>query len=262
MEKGAKILVVNNEPKFTADLQAALESKTYQVLVASDREQAEETVCHEKPDLIILGTIMPRGDEFRLHQWLKQNPSSRRLPLIVIHAPLENQLTKGWTMEEGLWLDAEDYFCKPMEPTALVREIDKLLDKVTGKIKVLVVDEHTVVRQGIHAVVDLQRDMHVVGEAVNGKEAVAKTRQLLPDVVLMDIVMPDMNGLEATKQICEECPQVKVLILSQYDDENNIHTSEQAGAVGFIPKRSAGSELIAGIRSASRGEHFKHPVAM
>jgi len=78
--------------------------------------------------------------------------------------------------------------------------------------------------------------------------------------VLMDIVMPVMNGLEATKAISKECEQVRVLMLSQYDDEENVLASEQAGAFGFIPKKSASSQLLAAIRSADRGERFKQPI--
>ena len=261
MEKRAKILVIDDEVEFTADLHAVLEAKAYHVVSASNREQAQEMVRREKPDLVILGTIMPRGDAFSLHQWLKQSPNFSQLPIIVLDATPEKQLVKGWRMDEGLRLEAEDYFRKPIKPAALLPQIEKLLDRATRKIKVLVVDDHTVVREGIHALVSLQRDMQVVGEAIDGREAVEKTHQLLPDVVLMDIVMPGMSGLEATKRICKECKQVRVLMLTQYDNEKNILASDQAGAFGFIPKRSASSELLAGIRAVNRGEHFKHPVA-
>jgi len=262
MEKRAKILVVDDELEFTADLQVALEVKGYQMVSASNRVEAQEIAPREKPDLVILGTIMPRGEAFLLQQWLKQSPNFSDLPLIVVDAPQEKQLIKGWRRDEALLLEAERYFRKPIEPAALVPQIEKLLDKVTRRIKVLVVDDHTVVRESIHALLSLQRDMQVVGEAVDGREAVEKTLKLLPDVVLMDIVMPGMNGLEATKQICKECKQVRVLMLTQYDDQENVITSDQAGALGFIPKRSASSQLLAGIRAASRGEHFKHPVAV
>ena len=262
MEKEAKILVVDEEPEFTADLQVTLEADGYKVVVASNRVKAEEIVRGERPDLIILGTIAPRGDAFVLHQWVKQTAKFSDLPIIVVDASPEKQLIKGWRRDEGLRLEAEDYFRKPIKPAALVPPIEKLLDKVTKRIRVLVVDDHTVVREGVHALLSLQRDMQVVGEAVDGGEAVEKAHQLLPDVVLMDIVMPGMNGLEATQQISKECKQVKVLMLSQYDEEENVIASNQVGAFGFIPKRSASSELLlAGIRAASRGEHFKHPVA-
>jgi len=121
---------------------------------------------------------------------------------------------------------------------------------------VLVVDDHAVVRDGIRAVLALQKDMQVVGEAVNGKDALEKTIALLPDVVLMDIVMPEMNGLEATREICKRCPQAKVLMLTQYDDVENVKASSQAGALGFIPKTVVSSQLLKGIRSVNEGKRF------
>jgi DNA-binding NarL/FixJ family response regulator len=262
MGKNAKILVIDDEPEFIADLQVTLETKNYHIVIANDRLKAQETVRSESPDLIILGTIAPRGDAFLLHQWLKMSPCFGGLPMIVVDAPPEKQLLKGWRKDEGLRLDTEDYYCKPINPAALAVQVEKLLDKITKRIRVLVVDDHTVVREGIHALLSLQKDMQVVGEAVDGREAVEKAGQLLPDVVLMDIVMPGQNGLEATQQICKRYRQAKVLMLSQYDEEENVIASDQAGAFGFIPKKSASSDLLlAGIRAASRGEHFKHPVA-
>jgi len=261
MEKRVRILVVDDEPDFATGLQTTCKAKAYQVVVVGSRLQAEEAVRSEKPQLVILGTITPRGEAFRLHQWLKESPNYSDLPMIVLDASYEEQLIKGWTRIEGLRLQAEDYFCKPIQPAALMPVIEKLLDKVTRRIKVLVADDHAVVREGIRALLSLQKDMQVVGEAVDGKEAAEKTRELLPDVVLMDIVMPVMNGLEAAKAICKDCEQVKVLMLSQYDDEENVLASEQAGAFGFIPKKSASSQLLAAIRSADRGEQLTQPVA-
>ena len=161
-------------------------------------------VRSQEPDMIILGTIMPRGDAFLFHKWMKQTLGFSNLPIMVINAPPEKQVIKGWRMEEGMQCDAEDFLARPVEPAALVPRIQKLLDKVTKRIRVLIVDDHAVVRDGIRAVLALQRDMQVVGEAVNGKEAVEKTIELLPDVVVMDIVMPVMNGLDAAKEICQE----------------------------------------------------------
>ena len=232
------------------------------MVTASNKEQAQAIAQSQKPDLVIVGTMMPRGDAFKLHQWLKQTPKFSDLPIVVIDAPLEKQLIKGWRRDEGLRLESEDYFCKPIEPAILVPQIEKLLDKVTRRIKVLVADDHALVREGIRALLSLQTDMQVVGEATDGRDAVEKTSQVLPDVVLMDIVMPGMNGLEATKHICKECKEVRVLMLTQYDDEENILTSEQVGACGFIPKRAVSAQLLAGIRAASQGEHFKPPLTV
>jgi len=148
-----------------------------------------------------------------------------------------------------------------VDPAALLPRIEKLLDRVTRRIRVLVADDHAMVRDGIRAVLALQRDMQVVGDAVNGREALEKTIELSPDVVLMDIVMPIMNGLEATRQICRECPQARVLMLTQYDDEENVLASNQVGALGFIPKTAVSSQLLTGIRSVNRGRRFMHAVA-
>src|SRR3972149_6776936 len=109
MEKKAKIRVIDDEDEFIADIKAALEAKDCQVVIASNSEQARKTVHDEKPDLIILGTVVPRGHAFLLHQWLKRSSGFRDLPIIVVDAPPEKRLIKGWSMQEGLQLQAEDY---------------------------------------------------------------------------------------------------------------------------------------------------------
>lgn len=257
MKNNPRILIVDDDPDFVQALQATLVVKAYQVATASNRMQAELKVRSQEPDMIVLGTIMPRGDPFLFHQWLKQTLGFSNVPIMVINAPPEKQLTKGWRREEGLQCDAEDFLTKPIEPAALVPRIQKLLDKEAVKrIRVLVVDDHAVVRDGIRAVLALQRDMQVVGEAADGKDALEKAIELMPDVVLMDIVMPVMNGLDATREICRECEGAKVLVLTQYDDEENMQASCEAGALGFIPKAAASSRLLSGIRAVARGEEF------
>lgn len=261
MKKNPRILIVDDELDFTQALQAALAAKSYQVLTAGNRSQAEAVVKAQKLEMVILGTIMPRGDAFLFHKWLKQTPRSSDLPIMVIDARREEELIKGWRRFEGMQCEADDFLTKPIEPVALVPLIEKLLDKVTIRIRVLVADDHTLVRQGIRAVLTLQRDIEVVGEAVNGRDALEKTIELSPDVVLMDIVMPVMNGLDATRQICRECQQARVLMLTQYDDEANVLASSQAGALGFIPKTAVSSQLLSGIRLVSQGRRFVHTVA-
>jgi DNA-binding NarL/FixJ family response regulator len=256
MEKKAKILVIDDEPEFIADLQAALEAKDCQVITASDSEQAQKIVRYEKPDLIVLGTIKPRGEAFLLHRWLKNTPAFSDFPLIVVDAPEEKRLIKGWIMQEGLQLQAEDYVSKPIESALLVPRIKKLLDREIKRIKVVVVDDHPVVREGIRALLSLQRDIEIIGEAVDGQDAIKKVLLLCPDVALMDIVMPVMSGLEATKRISKECPQTKVLILTQFDEEENMFVARQVGAYGFIPKRAASSDLMTGIRAVAAGRYF------
>jgi len=101
--------------------------------------------------------------------------------------------------------------------------------------------------------------MEVVGEAANGREALDMVTKFMPDVVLMDIAMPIMGGLEATRRICKEFPRVKVLALTQYDDREYVFPAIEAGARGFVSKRAASSELVSGIRSVHRGDSFLSP---
>ena len=253
MDKLKKILIVDDEPEFVRALTATLEGVDFEVSSAGDRGEAERAVRQHEPDALILGTIMPRGDAFLFHRWLKQTLGFSNLPVMVINAPPEKQLLKGWRKDEGMQCDAEDFLAKPVEPAALVPRIRNLLEKATRKIRVLIVDDHAVVRDGIRSVLTIQRDMQVIGEAVNGREAIDKTKALMPDVVIMDIVMPEMNGLDAAREICRDCSS-KVLMLTQYDDEENVLASKQIGAVGFIPKASASSQLLTGIRTVARGD--------
>jgi DNA-binding NarL/FixJ family response regulator len=261
MERNTKILLVDDEPEFIADMQAKLLARGWQVVAVGNRLQAEEVARHEKPDLIILGTIMPRGDAFRLHQWLKQSPNFREVPLIVIDAPPEKRLIKGWRMDEGLKLEAEQYLIKPIESASVAAWAERFLDRTLRRIKVLVVDDHAVVREGICALLSLQKDMEVIGEAVDGRDAIDKVRRLTPNVAVMDIVMPVMSGLEATKQITQEYPETKVLILTQYDEEENMFVAKQVGAYGFVAKSAASSDLLTGIRTVGEGRYFPRSFA-
>lgn len=127
------------------------------------------------------------------------------------------------------------------------------------KIRVLVADDHTIVRDGICALLALAADIEVVGEACNGREALDKVEELLPDVVLMDVAMPIMGGLEATRRIRKDFPETKVLALTQYDDKEYVFPVIEAGASGFIAKTAASAELTMGIRSVWNGESFLSP---
>jgi len=127
------------------------------------------------------------------------------------------------------------------------------------KIKVLVVDDHTIVRHGIYALLGLMSDIELVGEAVNGREALEKVKKLTPNIVLMDIAMPLMDGLEATRRICRDFPETKVIALTQYDDREFVFPVIEAGARGFISKTAASSELASAIRSVHRGDSYLSP---
>jgi len=121
------------------------------------------------------------------------------------------------------------------------------------------VDDHTIVRDGIYSLLGLTPDIEVVAEAANGREALEMVKKLMPDIVLMDIAMPIMDGLEATRRITKEFPGVKVLVLTQYDDRECAFSVIEAGACGFISKKAASSELTSGIRSIYRGDSFLSP---
>jgi DNA-binding NarL/FixJ family response regulator len=127
------------------------------------------------------------------------------------------------------------------------------------KIRVVVVDDHTVVRDGVCALLALAPDIEIVGEAGDGREALEKLREVSPDVVLMDVAMPMMGGLETTRRIRKEFPNVKVLVLTQYADKEYVFPVIEAGANGFISKTAASSEIATGIRSVYRGDSFLSP---
>lgn len=127
------------------------------------------------------------------------------------------------------------------------------------KIRVLVTDDHAIVRDGVCALLALTGDIEAVGEATNGREALEMVRKLAPDVVLMDIAMPLMDGLEATRRIHKEFPQAKVIVLTQYEDREYVLPVIEAGASGFISKTAASSELTSAIRSVYRGDSFLSP---
>ena len=128
------------------------------------------------------------------------------------------------------------------------------------KIRVLITDDHVVVREGTRRVLESEKDIEIVGEASNGEEAVSQAIKLKPDVVIMDIAMPKLNGIEATKQIKALLPAAAVLILSAYDNDQYIFSLLEAGAAGYLLKNVRGSELVEAVRSVYSGESVLHPV--
>ena len=128
-----------------------------------------------------------------------------------------------------------------------------------SKIKVLIVDDHALLREGIRSLLASHDDLEVVGEAADGREAIEKTRELMPNVVLMDIAMPLMDGLEATRRISGDNPEVKVIILTQYDKKEYLLSGLKSGACGCLPKKVLAHELVAAIRVTHSGDAFLHP---
>ncbi|MCE5207459.1 MAG: response regulator transcription factor [Chloroflexi bacterium] len=126
-------------------------------------------------------------------------------------------------------------------------------------IRVLLVDDHAILREGLRALLSHYEDVEVIGEAQDGAEAVALVGQLQPDIVLMDVAMPGMGGLEATQLIRQQHPQTRVLVLTQYDDFQYIQSLLRAGASGYVTKRALGTDLIAALQVVARGETYLQP---
>lgn len=127
-------------------------------------------------------------------------------------------------------------------------------------IRVLLTEDHTIVREGLCSLLENEAGIEVIGEAENGREAIDKVQQLHPDVVLMDISMPDLNGLEATRQIKQQFPEVKVLILTMHADEEYVFQILKTGASGYVVKQTAFEELVQAIKTAYQGHSFLSPL--
>ncbi|HYJ46762.1 MAG TPA: response regulator transcription factor, partial [Pyrinomonadaceae bacterium] len=127
------------------------------------------------------------------------------------------------------------------------------------KLRIMLADDHETVREGLKLIVNAQDDMEVVGFAGDGREAVTRAAELLPDVLVMDISMPILNGLKATRKLKEVCPQVKVLTLSRHADDGYIRELFSAGVSGYVLKQSASIELIHAIRAVAAGGTFLDP---
>ena len=128
------------------------------------------------------------------------------------------------------------------------------------KIRVLLADDHTVVRQGLRALLAAEEDIEIVGEAENGRQALQLVKKMLPDVVVMDIAMPVLNGVEATRQITRYVPSVKVLVLSTYSNDEYVEQLTEAGAAGYLVKQTAANDLLKAIREAFKGNAFFSPA--
>jgi len=131
---------------------------------------------------------------------------------------------------------------------------------MTPKIRILIADDHTLLRNGICALLEAEADMVIVGEASDGREAVRLAGQLKPNVVLMDIAMPLLNGLESTRQIKHDHPEINILVLTMYDNEEYFREMLEVGASGYIIKRAAATELVTAIRAVYNGEAVLSPA--
>ena len=128
------------------------------------------------------------------------------------------------------------------------------------RIRILVADDHAVVRQGFKMILDAQADMEIVGEAGNGREAVELAEQLHPDVVVMDVSMPELNGIEATRRLATSVPRARVVALSMHKDSVYVREILRAGARGYLLKDSGAADLVAAIRAVASGESYLSPA--
>lgn len=129
-----------------------------------------------------------------------------------------------------------------------------------SKIKVLIADDHALVREGIAAFLKTCNDIEVIAEASDGIEAIEKANKFRPDIIIMDINMPKLGGYEATIEIKKTNPEIRILVLTQYDDKEYVNRLLKAGISGYILKRAAGTELISALRAVSRGEFYLCPA--
>lgn len=128
------------------------------------------------------------------------------------------------------------------------------------KLRILLADDHETIRDGLKLLVNSQPDMTVVGEADNGRVTLRLAQELLPDVVVMDVSMPELNGLQATKKLQTKCPQVKVLTLTRHTDDGYLQQLLQAGACGYVLKQSKSTELLRAIRVVAAGQTYLDPA--
>lgn len=130
---------------------------------------------------------------------------------------------------------------------------------MTKKVRVLIADDHRVVREGLIAILETKEDIKIVAEAKDGAEAVEKARTLMPDVIVMDVSMPGMDGVEATRIIKREFPHIGILALTMYEDQQYIFDFVRAGATGYLLKDSDSTEIVSAIQAVSHGESLIHP---
>ncbi|HEY9405013.1 MAG TPA: response regulator transcription factor [Pyrinomonadaceae bacterium] len=129
-----------------------------------------------------------------------------------------------------------------------------------SKLRIFLADDHAIIREGLKSLIEAQPDMSVVGETDNGRTAWREAKSLNPDVVVMDISMPELNGAKATELLKRDCPQTKVLALTVHNDQGYLHQLLKAGASGYVLKRAAPHELIRAIRAVAAGETYLDPT--
>lgn len=204
------------------------------------------------PRLAAYRTDVPPALEELVGRMLAKNRAARIASMRQVAAELE-AIKRGATKPTTAAGPAPAALERPATPAG------KGEGEPVNKIKVLIVDDHAVVRQGLRTFIDLQDDMQVVGEGADGAEAIQLARQLQPDVVLLDLVMPHMNGVEATSQIIAGSPNARVLILTSFGEDEKVFPAIRAGAQGYLLKDIHPDDLVQAVREAYQGKVQLHP---
>jgi NarL family two-component system response regulator LiaR len=137
--------------------------------------------------------------------------------------------------------------------------MNEIQSKPVVKIRVLIIDDHAVVRQGLRMFIEMQKDMEVVGEGTNGIEAVELAKRINPDVILLDLIMPEMDGVEATRRIMKSSPHSRVLILTSFGEDDKVFPAIRAGAQGYLLKDIQPKDLVKAVRETFQGKTQLHP---
>jgi NarL family two-component system response regulator LiaR len=198
------------------------------------------------PRLSTFRDDVPPALEELIRRMLAKNKGARIASMRQVGAELE-------AIQRGVPIPAAWPGERPISPPAAKPEEE------APKIRVLIVDDHAIVRQGLRTFLELQPDIEVVGEAENGLDAVEQAGQSQPDVVLLDLVMPHMDGIEATRKILASCPRSKVLILTSFGDDDKVFPAIRAGALGYLLKDIPPAELVKAVREAHAGKAQLHP---
>ena len=240
-----KILIVDDHRMYRDGLKAML-ARQIDMVVVGEAENGQEAITrtHElHPNVILMDVKMPVMDGVEAtRRILAEMPDMKILALTMCS---EQECSYG-IMNAG----ARGYISKGGD----FEELTAAIRKETARTRILIVDDHQMYREGLKAMLACQPDMVVVGESENGLDAVAKARELHPDIILMDVNMPVMNGAEATSRILAELPNTKILALSIQADDGYMASMLQAGAVGYVLKGSSSEKLFDIIRRTAGSE--------
>ncbi len=233
-------LVVDDEPSIRNLFEAFLSLQGYTVRTAADGVEALTQIQQEHPSLVLLDNHMPRMTGLELLQHLRS--CAPEVPVILMSGLLDAEM-----YESAQRLGARACLQKPIGLPDLKRCLAAVQSR--PRLRLLLADDHPVVRQGLAALLRQEEDLEVLGEAADGKIAVEMACNLRPDVVLMDVNMPVMNGLEATRAIRAACPKVSIIGFSVHDRSLQAPPMMEAGAVGYVGKTEPIDVLLAMIRT-------------